>query len=97
MATYIVLASFTDQGVRNVKETTKRAQAFREMAAKYGVTVKDMYWTLGSYDVVSILESPDEQTATALGLAVGAMGNIRTQTLRGFSATEMNAILAKMP
>ncbi len=96
MATYVLLVSFTDQGIRNVKDTTKRAEAFREMANKVGATVKDLYWTLGQYDVVTILEAPDAASVTALGLSVGALGNVRTQTLPAFSAAEMGSILKKM-
>jgi uncharacterized protein with GYD domain len=96
MATYIVLSSFTDQGVRNVKDTTKRSDAVRELAKKFGVTVKDIFWTLGRYDVVAIFEAPDDASMTALGLALGAAGNVRTQTLRAFSREEMNGILAKL-
>jgi uncharacterized protein with GYD domain len=59
MATFIVLASFTDQGIRNVKETIGRAEAFKEMAKKSGVSVKDLYWTLGSHDVVAVCEAPE--------------------------------------
>jgi uncharacterized protein with GYD domain len=96
MATYIVLASFTDQGIRNVKDTTKRADAVRSMASKFGVTAKDIFWTLGSYDVVAIFEAPDDASMTALGLALGTAGNVRTQTLRAFSKDEMNGVLAKL-
>jgi uncharacterized protein with GYD domain len=96
MAMYVLLVSFTDQGIRNVKDTTKRAEAFREMAKKAGATVKDLYWTLGQYDVVTILEAPDAASVTALGLSVGALGNVRTQTLPAFSAAEMGSILKKM-
>ena len=96
MATYIVLTSFTDQGVRSAKETTKRADAVREQAKKFGVTAKDFYWTLGAYDVVAIFEAPDDASITALGLAIGAAGNVRTQTLRAFSREEMTGILAKL-
>ena len=96
MATYVLLASFTDQGIRNVKDTTKRAEAFRELAKKAGATVKDLYWTLGQYDVVTILEAPDAASVTALGLSVGALGNVRTQTLPAFSVAEMGTILKKM-
>ena len=96
MATYIVLTSFTDQGIRNVKETTKRADAVKELAKKFGITAKEFFWTLGSYDVVAIFEAPDDASITALGLAIGAGGNIRTQTLRAFSREEMNGILAKL-
>jgi uncharacterized protein with GYD domain len=96
MATYVLLVSFTDQGIRNVKDTTKRAEAYREMAKKAGATVKDLYWTLGQYDVVTILEAPDAASVTALGLSVGALGNVWTQTLPAFSAAEMGSILKKM-
>jgi uncharacterized protein with GYD domain len=96
MTTYIVLASFTDQGIRNVKDTTKRADAVRELAKKFAVTAKEFFWTLGSYDVVAIFEAPDDASMTALGLAIGAGGNVRTQTLRAFSRDEMNGVLAKV-
>jgi uncharacterized protein with GYD domain len=96
MATYIVLNSFTDQGVRSVKDTAKRADAVRELAKKFGVTVKEIFWTLGSYDVVAIYDAPDDASMTALGLAIGAAGNIRTQTMRAFSREEMNGVLAKL-
>ena len=96
MATYIVLTSFTDQGIRNVKDTTKRADGVKELAKKFGITAKEFFWTLGSYDVVAIFEAPDDASMTALGLALGAGGNIRTQTLRAFSREEMNGILAKL-
>jgi len=96
MATYCVLGSFTEQGVRNAKDSPKRAEAFREMARKCGATVKDLYWAQGQYDVVTILEAPDDLAVTSLALSVGALGNIRTQTLRLFSADDMKAIIAKM-
>ena len=96
MSTFVVLGCFTDQGIRNVKETTKRADAFKEMARKTGVTVKDVYWTIGQYDIVAICEAPDDETATALALSLGALGNIRTQTLRAFSQEDMGTILGKM-
>ncbi len=96
MATYIVLSTFTDQGIRNVKDSTKRADAVREMAKKFGVTAKEFYWTLGSYDVVAIFDAPDDASITALGLALGTAGNVRTQTLRAFSRDEMNGVLGKL-
>jgi uncharacterized protein with GYD domain len=96
MATYVVLANFTDQGVRNAKESPKRAEAFQEMAKKCGATVKDVYWTQGQYDVVTIVEAPDDMTVTALALSVGTLGNVRTQTLRAFSAADMTGIIEKM-
>jgi len=96
MATYIVLTSFTEQGIRNIKETTKRADAVKALAKKFGATAKEFFWTLGSYDVVAIFEAPDDASMTALGLAIGAGGNVRTQTLRAFPRDEMNGVLAKL-
>jgi uncharacterized protein with GYD domain len=96
MATYIVLTTFTEQGIRGIKETTKRADAVKEAARKFGVTAKEFYWTLGAYDVVVVFEAPDDASMTALGLAIAALGNVRTQTMRAFSREEMNGILAKL-
>lgn len=96
MATYCVLGSFTEQGVRNAKDSPKRADAFKEMAKKCGVTVKELYWAQGRYDVVTILEASDDLAVTSLALSVGSLGNIRTQTLRLFSAGDMKAIIDKM-
>jgi uncharacterized protein with GYD domain len=95
MATYISLISFTDQGIRNVKESPNRAEAFKSMAEKMGVTVKDIYWTVGNYDLVVITEGSDEAVTSAL-LSVGSAGNIRTQTLRAFSAAEITKIIDNM-
>jgi uncharacterized protein with GYD domain len=96
MVTYVVLAKFTDQGVRKAKESPKRADAFKEMAKTFGVTVKDIVWTQGRYDVVTIVEAPDESSAMSLNLSLGALGNVRTETMRAFSAAEMAQIVGKM-
>jgi uncharacterized protein with GYD domain len=96
MPTYILLGTFTDQGIRNIKDTTKRAQAVRAMGKKMGVNVKDMYWTLGQYDVAAIFDAPDEAAATSLALGVGSLGNVRTQLLRAFSEQEIGPILRGM-
>ncbi len=96
MATFVVLASFTEQGVRNAKETINRADQFKEMAKKSGVTVKDMYWTLGKHDIVVICDAPDDETATALLLSVSSRGFVRSETLRAFSSADMKKVLDKM-
>jgi uncharacterized protein with GYD domain len=90
------LASFTDQGIRKIKDSPKRADAFKDMAKKCGATVKDVFWTLGEYDVVPVVEAPDDISITALGLSSGALGNVRTQTLRAFTQADMKTILGKM-
>lgn len=96
MATFIMLVSFTDQGIKNVKESPARFEAFRSMAEGSGVTVKSVFWTLGGYDMVVTVEGPDEAVAAGL-LKVGSLGNVRSQTLRAFSADEMKGILSKLP
>jgi uncharacterized protein with GYD domain len=96
MATFISLLNFTDQGIRNVKESPDRYEAFRAMAEKVGVKVKGFYYTIGHYDMVLIAEGSDEAAMTAL-LKVGSLGNVRTATLRGFSVEEMRKMIGKMP
>ena len=96
MAIYVVLANFTDHGVCHAKDSPKRADAFKEMAKKYGATVKDLYWTQGQYDAAAIVEAPDDMTVTSLSLSLSMLGNVRTQTMRAFSAAEMKTILDKM-
>ena len=96
MITYVVLVNFSDQGIRNAKDTVKRMEAFKEMAKKFGVTVREFFWTQGQYDMVAITEAPDEVSGTALNMSLCALGNVRTQTLRAFSANEMKQIIAKM-
>ena len=96
MGTYIALSSFTDQGIRSIKDTTKRADAVREAATKFGASMPQLYWTLGKYDLVAIIEAPDDESATAFSLAIAGAGNIRMQTLRAFNKDEMNGILGKM-
>ena len=96
MATYISLCSFTDQGIRSIKDTTKRADAVKEAASKFKAKMPQLYWTQGQFDLVAIIEAPDDASATAFGLAIAAGGNVRMQTMRAFSKDEMTGILAKM-
>jgi uncharacterized protein with GYD domain len=96
MATFILLVNFTDQGVRAAQDSSKRADTFKALAKKAGVDVKDLYWTLGQYDAVAIIEAPDNATATAVSLSLSKLGNVRTQTPPAFSAAEMQTIIGKM-
>ena len=96
MATYIVLLQYTDQGIRNVKDTTKRAAAAQEAAAKIGVKLTELFWTLGHYDLAILAEAPDDESMTALMLKLASLGNVKSQTLRAFRSKEMEAILKKM-
>lgn len=97
MPTYITLVNFTDQGIRNVKDTTKRAKAFQTSAKKAGVKVKAEYWAMGRYDIVIITEAPDDETISRAMLSLGSLGNVRTETLRAFSADEMDKLLKSLP
>jgi uncharacterized protein with GYD domain len=96
MATFISLLRFTDQGIRNVKDSPNRYEAFRAMAEQLGVRVKDLYYTVGHYDIVAVLEGSDEAVTTAL-LRVCSLGNVRTETLRGFSLDDMKKIVGTLP
>ena len=96
MAHYVVLASFTDQGIRSVKDTAKRAKGFRDLAKQMDAVIKDIYWTLGTYDVVLTMEAPNDDTAAALMMKAGSLGNLKSQTLRAFSESEIGPILAKV-
>lgn len=92
MAKYIALVNFTEQGIRNVKESPARAEAFRKMAESLGVKVNSVHWTIGSFDLVVQVEGSDEAVAAAL-LKTGMGGNVRTQTLRAYDAAEFGKIL----
>jgi uncharacterized protein with GYD domain len=96
MATFVTTIKFSEQGIANVKETCKRANAFKTAAKKMGVKVQDVFWTLGRFDGLLIFDAPDEETATATMLQLASLGNVRTQTSRAYRAAEMESILAKM-
>ncbi|MFJ5901596.1 GYD domain-containing protein [Streptomyces sp. NPDC093064] len=95
MPTYITLLNWTDQGVRDYKDTAKRAETFGAAAQKIGAKLLNIYWTVGPYDLVAVVEAPDDETATAALLQLGAVGNIRSTTLRAFGQGEMERIIAK--
>ena len=96
MATYLALCRFTDQGIRSVKDTTKRAAAARDAAAKFGATMTQIYWTLGRYDLVIVIEAADEQSASAFSLSIASAGNVRMETLLAFDREQMQDILGRM-
>jgi uncharacterized protein with GYD domain len=97
MATYIVLGQFTDQGIRTVKNSSQRASQVAEMAKGMGCEMKEVFWTLGQYDIVAVVDAPDDQSFTAFGLALCSAGNVRTQSLRAFTKSELGSIMSKMP
>ena len=96
MAHYVILANFTEQGIRGVKETGKRAQGFRDLAKSMKVTIKDIFWTFGSYDVVLTMESADDETVASLMMKVGAIGNLKSQTLRAFPESQIDSLVSKI-
>lgn len=96
MPSYVMLAKFTDQGIRNIKESPKRQEAFRNLCEKANVKLKDVYRTMGRYDVVAVLEAPDDVTVSAVLYSLGALGNLRTETLRAFTREETDKAIAKM-
>src|SRR5215469_2634725 len=97
MATYISLVKFTDKGIHAAGETTHRVAEWAAKVQSMGVTIKQMYWTLGRYDQVCVFEAPDDETAAAVLLSADMLGNIRTETLRAFTTAEMEKILANIP
>jgi uncharacterized protein with GYD domain len=96
MPTYAVLVNWTDQGIRNVKQTIGRTDHGGEIAEKHGLKLKQAYWTVGAYDMVCIFEAPDEEAISAHLLEIGSLGNVRTTTLRAYSEEEMSGILQRL-
>jgi uncharacterized protein with GYD domain len=97
MLTYVTLYKFTEQGIKNIKDTTKRAAAAQGAIEKLGGRLITLMWTQGRYDLVSISEFPDEDTATAWTISLAMLGNVSSETLRAFSATDVERILSKVP
>jgi uncharacterized protein with GYD domain len=97
MATYIVLLRWTQQGIEKVKESPARQDAAKQAAQAMGIEIKALYLVMGQYDQVGIAEAPDDETVAKLSLALGAQGNIRTETMRAFTEEEMRKIIGSLP
>jgi uncharacterized protein with GYD domain len=95
MPSYITLINWTEQGVKGFKDSASRVDAFNQQMGGAGVSIKDIYWTLGPYDLVAVVEAPDDESATAALLKLGSLGNVRTTTLRAYSRSEFEGIAAK--
>lgn len=93
MPMFVTLGNFTDQGIRNYKDSPKRAQAFKESVEGMGGTVHSVHWTLGQYDLVAIVEAPDDQTAAAIAVKTASLGNVRTMTMPAFGMEEITKII----
>jgi len=97
MLTYVGLYKWTDQGIKTVKDTTKRAAAATAAAERMGGRIVTLLWTQGQYDLVSISEWPDEDSAMAFTVSLTSLGNVTSETLRAFTATDVDRILSKVP
>ena len=95
MPSYVVLMNWTEQGSRNASQTVDRYEGAKDALAQRGVTIKDIYWTIGPYDIVTVVEAADDETATAGLLWLGSQGNLRTCTMRAFGADEARSVVAK--
>ena len=96
MAMYVSLIQFTDQGIRNIKKTIKRGDAAMAEAEKMGVKIVEEFWMMGTYDVVVIVDAPNDETMSAFMLKIGSLGNVKSHTMRAFRREEMAGVLAKI-
>jgi uncharacterized protein with GYD domain len=96
MTTYVGLVQFTDQGIRNIKDTVKRGDAGAAEAEKMGMKIVEEFWTMGAYDVVVVADAPNDETMSAFMLKIGSLGNVKSHTLRAFRRNEMEKILANI-
>jgi uncharacterized protein with GYD domain len=95
MPAYIALIDWTDQGVREFKDTVDRYETAQSAFESLGVRFTDVWWTLGTHDIVATVEAPDDETLAAALLSVAGQGNIRTTTLRAFTREEMRTVIGK--
>jgi uncharacterized protein with GYD domain len=95
MKTYVSLVNWTDQGIKEFRDTIDRAGEFSKLVQNSGGRVREMLWTVGEYDMVCIADFPDEETGVAALLKAGSAGNVRSNTLCAFSAEEMSSIVTK--
>jgi uncharacterized protein with GYD domain len=96
MAKYIVLLNWTDQGIKTIKDSPKRVDSVRELAKKDGCEMRDFYMTIGSYDMVAIVEAPDDEAAAKLMLKIGSTGNVRSTTLKAFPEDAFRKIVGSL-
>ena len=95
MPTFVSLVNWTDQGIKNYRDSVRRAEDYRGLVEKHGGQVRQLVWTLGEYDVVAVTDFPDDETATAVLLQIAAGGNVRTTTMKAFDAEQMTAIIQR--
>ena len=95
MPTYVALLNWTDQGVKGFRDSVDRYESAQQAMSAAGVSFREIFWTIGPYDLVGIVEGPDDATVTAALLSVAGQGNIRSTSLRAFDAGEMRGVIAK--
>jgi uncharacterized protein with GYD domain len=95
MKTYVSLINWTEQGIRDFRDTTQRAEAFTKLVEGSGGTIRELVWTVGQYDMVCVADFPDDEAGVSTLLQVGSLGNVRSNTLRAFSADEMADIIGR--
>ncbi len=96
MPTYVVLMNWTDQGIRTARDTVHRREQADALAQKYGAKIEQSYWTVGPYDLVVVVQAPDDESATAMLLELGTAGNLRTTTLRAYDRDQMSGIIQRL-
>ncbi len=96
MPTYVTLMNWTDQGIRTAKDSVQRRDQANALAEKHGARIEQVYWTVGPYDLVTIIEAPDDESATSMLLELGSAGNLRTTTLRAYGREEMSGIIQRL-
>ena len=95
MPTYVSLVKWTDQGIKNYKDSPSRATDFSKLVESLGGRVRELLWTVGEYDIVTVTEFPDDEAGTAALLRVGSLGNVRTTTMRAFNTDEIGSIITR--
>lgn len=96
MPNYVILINWTDQGIKNVKDTIKRAKSFETAIEKVGGKSNGIYYTLGKHDLVAIVEAPTDEAIASVMFSTGSLGNVRTETLKAFSISEAASIIEKI-
>lgn len=97
MPTYIALLNWTQEGIQNIQESPKRLDRAKQAFRKAGARLKTFYMVMGRYDMVAVIEAPDDQTMARLALSVGATGAARTETLKAFTEDEYRKIINALP
>lgn len=97
MPKYVALYNWTDQGAATAKNTVDRYEAAQSLVESMGGSIESILWTTGPYDIVVVVDAPDDETVAAVGLALASTGNLRSMTMRGFTKAEMEGVVAKMP